>query len=254
VKRTALACCCVAALAALAAPLPKGGKGGFEAKGWKKADADKDCELAFDAKAKSVTFKLPRGRRMEWAWYRQTAPRLTRPAGDGDFDVQVRARVAPYSPARGEALSAKLIVEGPDPVEAGGHGGVACFSVGLGHADQGRGAEALASVGISGMNMTSGGGIRPAPYRKVKAGGKELWEVYLKVERRGDRLTPYASADGKKWAAPEREVKFGGLRRLPFPGELRVGVAVVGRTTRAAEVTFDQFKLTPVKARKKAKD
>ena len=94
-SRLPLALCCLSALAVSGAPVPKG-KTGFEAKEWSKVDPGKDCQLTFDAKAGSVTFKVPgweKIRALDTATDR--APRLMRLAGKGDFDAQVRVRVAP---------------------------------------------------------------------------------------------------------------------------------------------------------------
>jgi hypothetical protein len=91
-RRLTLAVCCLVALAAPAAPVPKG-KAGFEAPEWKKDDPLKDCTFSFDARAGSVTIKAP-GRKN----YRSlaakvgTASGLSRVAAKGDFDAQVRVR------------------------------------------------------------------------------------------------------------------------------------------------------------------
>jgi len=95
VRRLTLAYCLTtaAALAAPAAPVPRG-KGGFEGPEWGKPFApDKKAKFAFDEKAGSVTIEVPAGvhRLSPVAERKGTAPRLFRTAR-GDFDVQVRVR------------------------------------------------------------------------------------------------------------------------------------------------------------------
>jgi regulation of enolase protein 1 (concanavalin A-like superfamily) len=89
------------------------------------------------------------------------------------------------------------------------------------------------------------------PYRTVRGkGGKEVWECQLKVERRGAVLKAYYSDDGKKWRGPYGHDLPADLT-VKFAGELRVGVVVEAISRRENDVTFDQFKLTPVKPKGK---
>ena len=240
-RRLTLACVLLAG-AALAAPVPKG-KVGFEAPAWEKTDPAKDCKFAYDAKARSVTFTLPAVAPVRVAGLDEKndkAPRLLRPAGKGDFDAQVRVRVASEA---GVVMAVLLVADRAKGAPGFDRGFGAAFRV-----EDERWTEATVLRRRRGEGDLSG--WSDAPHRVVKGGGgKELREAHLKVQRRGETLKAYLSADGKEWSGPYEPLP----RRRPFtyPGELRVGVAVMCRTTRAAEVTFDQFKLTPVKAGKK---
>jgi hypothetical protein len=99
--------------------------------------------------------------------------------------------------------------------------------------------------------------FKPVPHTVLKGkGGKEEWVAHLKITRRGELLRAYFSGDGKRWTRAYgvnggEDVVRPGKDENAFPGELRVGVAVAALTERAVEVTFDQFKLTPVKAARK---
>jgi len=249
--------CCLATIAAPGAPVPKG-KGGFEAKEWKKADPGKDCKFSFDAREGSVTFKVPPTRRYRGlATGRLNAPHLVRPAGDGDFDARVRVR-ASFDPGTtragfGHALGALFVV---DSAKGGGDFS-RVFIADFGGVDDGEGPVPRAEAQGAGPPRGAAWAkhVDRPPHRVVKVGGKVEWETHLKVTRRGEALRAYLSADGKKWSGPygrlpdssARDTGFDGK----FSGELRVGVGVLSISDRETVVTFDRFKFTPVKAKGK---
>jgi HEAT repeats len=74
------------------------------------------------------------------------------------------------------------------------------------------------------------------------------WEVYLKVERRGDELRSYISSDGKEWSLLSRdELPDNAPPENRFAREVRVGVVASNWSKDKLKVTFDQWKLTRLK-------
>jgi regulation of enolase protein 1 (concanavalin A-like superfamily) len=63
--------------------------------------------------------------------------------------------------------------------------------------------------------------------------------VYLRVERKGQLLSPTWSEDGKTWEKGIGEYGMG-----PIPAKLKVGVMVEATTDGEFKVAFDQFELT----------
>jgi hypothetical protein len=244
-----LAGCCLAALAASGAPLPKAKPSAFQGPGWKEADPGKDCQFTFGAKDGSVTFTLParKGRSNGMSRDEQTAPRLTRPAGEGDFDVQVRLR-ADFNVLEEDQFDGALLVTGP--AAKGGRADRLFYALsGVWHDNVKPAPRArVVRLGPGGGSDTN---VFKPWHRAVRAGGKELCESHLKVERRGEALKAYFSPDGEEWHGPYGHLPAGpGHSPVRYKGELRVGVAVTAFTDRAVEVTFDRFKLTPVKQAK----
>jgi hypothetical protein len=176
-RRLTLALCYLSALAASAAPVPKG-KSAFESSEWKKTDHFKDCKFVFDAKGGAVTFKVPGSpKARSLARGGVTVPRLMRPAGKGDFDVQVRLR-ARFAPGRtsvgfGQVFAGLFVL---DHGKAEGDFDRYFAPLFGAHEDAG-GIEARAST----SNLGPGGGhshnVEKPPYRTVKGkDGKEVWE------------------------------------------------------------------------------
>jgi hypothetical protein len=60
-----------------------------------------------------------------------------------------------------------------------------------------------------------------------------LLPVWLKLERRGDRFTPYASADGALWIPVHR------AQRIKMKDEIAAGVWLTGNSADALSATFD---------------
>jgi regulation of enolase protein 1 (concanavalin A-like superfamily) len=71
-----------------------------------------------------------------------------------------------------------------------------------------------------------------------------LTSAYLRLERHGDEVTGAASADGKQWGPVGHGDK---PVRVRLPKKVQVGVFAASTSIAAVKVTFDQFKLTPLK-------
>jgi hypothetical protein len=231
----------------LAAPVPKGKDEAFKKAPWgKPIDPDKVCKFTFTKDA--VTIEVPAGRRIALRGEKSTAPRLLRPA-EGDFEVQVRVRAdfrpSPLPRLGAEVTAALLVLDKDAPTRA--------FRAEFGARHNGRDREPTAHVSRMGPKR-SGQAIQRPLHTVVKdAAGGEQWQSYLKLERRGGVLRAFISADGKEWRVrpplnpkslspddPEDRIQ----------GEVKVGVAVFSRSADKFKVTFDRFKLTPLKPRK----
>jgi len=197
----------------------------------------------------SVTIEVPAGVHLLSTQDKKkfNAPRLLRSA-KGDFDVQVRVRgefrPSPRKPYKhGNAAGALLVVGGgksPRVLRVLLHGTHNGEETGPFHY----------VVGSGGGGPTVSAFFPRDAHRVVKGrGGKEEWEGYLKVERRGDELRAYISPDGQKWSAPG-EGRKKGAALYKIAGDARVGVAAMSLSAEKFKVTFDQFKLTPLKAGK----
>jgi hypothetical protein len=230
-------CTLIAATVLPGAPVPKP-KSEFEQKGWdKEVDPDGDCK--FSKGAKGLTIEVPaKDHDIDGRRKRLNAPRLVRDF-EGDFRVEVRVEgnfhatetatalgAAPYSAA---GLFVDLGAKSASTVRfefgATRYKGKEERYVFLKHSHE--------KGGVSG-NVRYGTG-KGWP---LKAG-----EAYLRLERTGAKFMTYYSADGKKWTP------LGGLGKVKAPEKVKVGVVALCTSKGALKVTFDQFKLTGLKAK-----
>jgi hypothetical protein len=80
------------------------------------------------------------------------------------------------------------------------------------------------------------------------AGGPPLEEpAYLRLERRGNTLTMQYSQDGKKW------IRLLDKKGPDLPRTVKVGVMSENLLSRPFKAVFDQFKLTPLGGKAKAR-
>jgi regulation of enolase protein 1 (concanavalin A-like superfamily) len=233
--------CLIAASLGLAAPVPKPKAGKFYKPGWDNpVDPDKDCK--FTQTSSSLTIEVPGTYHDYYPTLRRVnAPRLLRPV-EGDFTVEVRVKGNFHASQQSTAgrfrwplTTAGLVVEAADKslaslrLEFGtqrllGKGEPIGFA-GSWHAD------ADAATGQYG-NETS---------KDLYPFGDGAKVAFLRLERRGDRFSFWLSPDGKKWTV------FPPSREWPFPARAKVGLIVTSSSDGPLKVTFDQFKLTPLK-------
>jgi hypothetical protein len=235
--------CCLLASAALAAPLPKPKESGFQGPGWgKPIDPDKACNFTFAKGA--LTVEAP-GKLRDL--YRKNAPRVLRRV-KGDFEAQVRLlgdiRAVAASDNYASVSAGLLVADKDDPESA--------YWLVWGASREGARApepfSAATMMGKGGKSISTLRYPKTATVRATAPGGK-LKEGHLKVERRGGRLTGYVSADGKEWELIPRRPE--GEKPDTIEGEVKVGVAVFVWSAATSKVTFDSFKLKPLKAKAK---
>jgi len=113
----------------------------------------------------------------------------------------------------------------------------------------------VAEVALWAGKMDGSQSILKPLHRVVKGkGGVETWEAVLKVERRGGELRGLISGDGKEWWPRPGGARKSGHPNIPddrIDGDVKVGVAAISHSGEKFTVTFDQFRLTPVKAKGK---
>src|SRR5262245_48667631 len=232
----------------LAAPVPKARDDeAFRKAPWgRPIDPDKDCKFTF-AKG-SVTIQMP-GKVHDYdpGSGRANAPRLLRPV-KGDFLAEVRVR-GEWQAAGNEdihsvspSVTAGLLLVG-EKEEPG------CFRAAFGTYLRDQRQLALAVVGMSRPDWgpTSywyGTGPELRPW--ARDAGKA---AYLRMQRRGEEVSCSISADGKRWQLLSHKLE---PRECPvrFRGDGLVGVGAFTTSTKSAKVTFDHFKLTPLKPKK----
>lgn len=235
---------------ALAAPVPKARDEAFRQAPWgRPIDPDKDCQFAFTKG--SVTIALP-GKPHDYDpdSGRTNAPRLLR-AVEGDFLAEVRVRGEWQAAGKEDrhsvspSVTAGLLLVGQKE-------GQGCFRAAFGTYLWNQRQLALAVVGVSrpGPSPTSywyGTGPELRPWARGATGA-----AYLRMERRGDEVSCSISADGKRWQplSPHKLDPREEGEPFRFRGAARVGVAAFTTSTKPAKVTFDNFKLTPLKAKK----
>jgi Protein of unknown function (DUF1349) len=226
--------CCLAAGAALAAPVPPPRETPFTQPAWGNLiDPDKDCTFTF--KRDALTLKVPGGERdLCKARRRWNAPRLLRDV-EGDFLAEVRVagafRSSEEAPTPGDrpGVSAGLLVIDE---KRKWH-----VHVGLGASCQEKGESDLFAefAGVDEekfieMNLEEEEEGWPLP-----PGAKG---AVLRLERRGKHFTGSLSADGRTWHAFDRIA-------VALPKKVKVGVAAFSNSKDSFTVTFDRFKLKP---------
>jgi regulation of enolase protein 1 (concanavalin A-like superfamily) len=245
VRRLTLYCCLLSLCltAALAAPVPKSkDSSAFKGPGWgKPIDPDKDCKFTF--KTGSLTIEVPaKGHEFKWVGKEKSnAPMLLRDVA-GDFEAEVRVTADPAQ-LRGAAPGAYL------------GAGLVVVSTGKGATtlllDFGKrlGEEApLTYLWFS----QDGTGPYLSPGRKGWPLAPDAKAAYLRLRRQGGRLVAAAGPDGARWPGNFNYFFKDDSRSYALPaGKVKVGLFARSTSGGKFKVTFDKFKLTPLKAKAK---
>jgi len=245
---------------ALAAPVPKPKDNYFQKAPWgRPIDPDKDCKFTF--RRGSVTIEVP-GKPHDltgWAFPRSNAPRLLRPA-EGDFAMQARVtgpfKASGAAEAGGEG---RLVAAGLILVVQGKPGGAEPKSGKVVQGRSGNVVEGMRYLTVEFGNRAGGRGRHD--FHALDAGGGIVvrddsshkgWpfpagagSAYLKLQRKGESLTGYTSADGKEWSS---FIESGIV--LSESAKVKVGLFARSTSKDKFKATFDSFKLTPLKPKK----
>jgi len=204
-------------------------------KGWDNpVDQDKDCKIRRERG--TLTIEMP-GSDHDYDLRRKrfNAPRLMRVI-EGDFDMEVRVRIdcrpSAESSVKGQPsyVSAGFLIIPPDDtfatrlqyrVEGQGDGTDGCTA----HIEQGAKIGGLFGVGP----------LKRHPDWTFN--GKPEY-VYLRLDRQGNKLGSYISADREKWLV------FGGGLDVGLPSKLKIGLAAGTTSTDPSKVVFDQLQIT----------
>jgi hypothetical protein len=240
-KRLTVVLCWAAACAALAAPLPMPKGGPFES-GWDRPiDPDKDCVVT--RKSHRVTMELPAGKphllHRGGQWPLMNAPRLLRDV-KGDFIAEARLTsdwnnlsVLSSHRRRAPQVRAGLVFLPAHKGEEGGH-----YSVQYGSRREGKALVRFAYTDLDDLSCICPQTAEP---RLPPAGTKS---VYVRLVRKGKSVSGWVSADGRHW------LKQGPIEEeLPesLPERGKVGLVACSTSLAKFKVTFDRFKLTPLK-------
>jgi regulation of enolase protein 1 (concanavalin A-like superfamily) len=246
-----LLCGSLAAFAALAAPVPKPvDRGPFASSPWgKPIDPDKGSKFSFGKT--SLTIEVPGKDRDLWPRRnRMNAPRLLREA-EGNFAAEVRvtgdfdaAESLPGVTKRPVVAAGGLVI-----VHDRDENHCVRWLFGAerdGNRSTPRALFAVLSQYSRPSNRSYGEGHARWPWRQRPR------HVYLRLEvdhgeKFGTEVRHLISADGKEWVdlmPTTREF-------TTLPKKVKVGVAAVSTVKAPLKVTFDQFKLTPLKAKAK---
>jgi regulation of enolase protein 1 (concanavalin A-like superfamily) len=234
--------CLLVACAVLAAPAPISREKELLGTTWsQKVNPDGDCHFVADKDA--LIIEIPGKDHDLWPKdKRMNAPHLLKEV-EGDFDLQVRVEVAPVVSEKSTAVkraafvAAGLILIPTDRNVIRHEFG---FSREWGDLKAYVGAHNLFKTGGAGrVFRTEGGNAWPLPAKFSK--------VWLKLERRGNELHPFASADGKEWGAVNPH-------GTPMPARVKVGVVAFSTSSKPFKARFDQWKLTPIPAKDKKRD
>jgi regulation of enolase protein 1 (concanavalin A-like superfamily) len=239
--------CWLTACLALAAPIPKPKGELFYKPGWDSpVDPDKDCR--FTKRPGSLTIEIP-GKPHDFEYQKRTnAPRLLRDVR-GDFRLEVRVS-ARWRPSRDAHEAASLVVFGGDDER-----NVLQVEVGREH-EEGR--PRMYTRTVHRYQKTIRNGEAASLVSGASSGRQEEGSdgyplargasaAYLRLEREGDRWRACFSSDGEKWSSHTITVKDS----LTLPATVKVGVMACSTSKGRLQVTFDQFKLTPLKPKAK---
>jgi hypothetical protein len=231
VKRLTLLCC-LAAGAALAAPVPKGKDEAFRSAPWgKPIDPDKGCTFTFARD--SLTLKVPGGEHdLSEGRRRWNAPRLLRGV-EGDFVAEVRvagafraSEKAAAPDARSDVRAGLLVIDEKRKLHV--H-----VVFGASRTEGGRRCPFALFTGVDEKKTFVMNLSEDEPGWPLPAGAKG---AVLRLERRGKHFTGSLSADGKTWRRFERI-------DVALPRKLKVGVAAFSNSNDPFTVTFDRFQL-----------
>jgi hypothetical protein len=239
-------CCYLTACLALAAPAPKPKEAELYKPGWDKPlDPDKDCkfrqtknELTLTVPAKDHDYD-PRRKQLN-------APRLLRDV-EGDFVVEARVGGELKATADSSVKGAVSHAAGGLFVMLGNKSGV---TVHLMFGSRRDGGEPVAFVAFQAPSANGKGGafgLWKGDHKRwfLPAGAKH---AYLRIERRGDTIGGWVSADGKEWLKYMHPITYGDKPAA----KLKVGLIATSTSKDEVKVTFDQFKLTTLPAENKA--
>lgn len=223
-----LLCCSLSVCAALASPVPRPkAPAPFRPPEWgKPIDPDKDCKFTFERD--SLTIEVPaKEHYLDWEGKWTNAPRLFRTAA-GDFRVEVRVRGLAVDASAGLILL-------PEGQKWGG------VRMEFGSDSQRSSNRVKDRLTFWNEEAT---GISDSTARDRSARPK-LTTAYLRIERRDGRCHGYSSENGGNWEEQANPHIKAFLKQV----KLQVGVFATSRAKAAFKVTFDQFKLTPLKAK-----
>lgn len=215
----------------LAAPAPRPFRDGWN----KPINPDYDCK--FLRKNSTLTIEVP-GSDHDFSPKRRrfNAPRLLRDI-EGDFVMQVRVR-AVFRP------SEKSAVEGEEPSVAAGlvliPAAENCIRLEYGAYRRLGEQSTWPAFRMSGERIWNMFQQWHHPWHKEVRGAKSE-QIYLRLERRGRRITPSLSPDGKKWTSSFN------VTMSDLPAKLKVGLAAYSTSTEPFKPCFDQFKLFRVR-------
>ncbi len=201
--------------------------------GWDSpVDPDRDCK--FKRHNDTLTIEMP-GTNHEYDPHRKraNAPRLLRDF-EGDFEIQVRVRIACRPSAQSTAkdqhsyVSAGFLIIPPDIFPNN------CIRLEYRIAGQGDGTDGCVAAMVQGRRGPVVGYRPPEwPFK-----GKPDY-VYLRLERWGEILSYKISSDGKSWVPTYGVGQIGGL-----PSKLKVGFTACSTSSDPSKVQFDQLKIT----------
>lgn len=240
-NRSAVFLACVAAGAALAAPVPRP-KSDLHAPGWVQVDPDKIG--TFSRGADSLSLELPpAGPKSDARRLLINVPRYQRDV-EGDFrmDVRVTGTFRPEAghaapPINGTAAGFLADLGGPNPISLR-------FEFG---APRPRGKESR-YVTLKWLDEKTARASGTVRYDTARGWSLAPGEAYLRFERVGARFRSYYSDDGTKWA---HLTTTHDLAKQP---KLRVGLFACNLSGGAMKVTFDRFNITrPEPGRKPAR-
>jgi regulation of enolase protein 1 (concanavalin A-like superfamily) len=219
-----------------AAPPPRFKDMQFYQPGWEKPlDPDRDCKFLHDKNRLTITipgadhdFNPARGQ--------MNAPGVLRPIA-GDFTLEARLQ-ADFQ------VSSRSTAKGTDSHMASG------FFVAMDNTNLTR---VRIEFGVTHPNNKPRRYVALRMHHVYAQGGATSYfdegyyrwplppnakQAYLRLQRQGNQLQGYLSADNKEWMA------MNSLGTADVPRQLKVGVIATTTSEHPLRVTFDQFKLT----------